>query len=540
MATRIRRACSCNAMVLITASIGTLALVQIFQLHPELGSFQHSNSVIGNAAELLPPASISEQPAEPSKVQHTSPAENSQSEPSQPPQAPHPQPPQPQLPPQPQYEPPPLMKCNYSVASVAIRGGTEAAAAAAEEEEIWEAKRALGARRFRAGAALAVYVHIFKSGGTSVCAHVRRYANRWTRAPPEPAPGDVEAWEARDRRRRHRVKRTDPRPQGNCNAPPGFLPARGGMMHADVAEALGWQFVGVEFDGLPASDSDLVSPECALWSIQLRDPRDRFMSHFHHAQDHFRCLLKNVGRCAGPAHRWNTLTQGWGTAAQDNPNFKPLLYIGRGRRGPESFGSGSFSTFVRWLTSGGGRQELASPHPLAPMVSGDFAARHLCGFDACAPGECGDGCLDVAKRRLRHLFAAVLTTEGLSDWGFDAFHAAHGWPPVHNASAAAAAADNSSPEPSAAAAAAAAAATSTKHHAAGVYAGRVNSKGHHNRNIRNEGCGAKGGGCSAKRALDEGTYASLSRLLRVDMELYEYAKALAAERRKQRNRIADF
>ena len=100
--------------------------------------------------------------------------------------------------------------------------------------------------------------------------------------------------------------------------------------------------------------------------------------------------------------------------------------------------------------------------------------------------------------------------------------------------------DNSSPEPSAAAAAAAAAATSTKHHAAGVYAGRVNSKGHHNRNIRNEGCGAKGGGCSAKRALDEGTYASLSRLLRVDMELYEYAKALAAERRKQRNRIADF
>jgi hypothetical protein len=78
-----------------------------------------------------------------------------------------------------------------------------------------------------------------------------------------------------------------------------------------------------------------------------------------------------------------------------------------------------FSAFLQFLSKGG-KSKLGPRHPLAPLVSGDFAARHLCGFDACAAGECGDACIDVAQRRLRDWFSIILTTEGLDLWALPA------------------------------------------------------------------------------------------------------------------------
>ena len=477
-----RGGCGCNARVVIAASIGVFALVQIFQLN-DSDVLQHLNL---RDSRPLPPPVPPLPPFPPALVFEEPPVEKPRAEAATTLRSSSPPPTRPSR---------PLPKCNYSVGSGAATYGNS--------DESWASARGRGVSRYKAGTAVAVYMHIFKSGGTSVCSHVRRMNH--TRAPPEPGPGDLEGWERRDRRRRHRVKLTDPRPNGNCNAPLGFLPARG-PMRIDAAETLGWQFVAVEFDSLPALESDLLSPECAVWSIQLRDPRNRLMSHFYHAQDHFQCLIKNTGRCAGPAHRWMAMQEGWGPPDRQNPKFRPLVAMDR--RGRESFASASFRAFARWVV-GGGQRLLGPAHPLAPLISGDFAARHLCGFDACAPGECGDECLEVAKARLRNMFSVVLITEGLRDWGYSALHEVLGWPPLYQP-------NSSTPSQDPA--------------FKNVYHGRTHSEGHYNRNTRNEGCSSKGKGCSARDVLDEGTYQALSRLLRVDVELYEYAKALAAER----------
>lgn len=264
-----------------------------------------------------------------------------------------------------------------------------------------------GLERLRNGSATVLYLHVFKSGGTSLCSAAA--AAKW-RTPPVDAQPNSGLF------------------QGNCNVPPGYtlglnsgqqLASSSSLSWLGDVNAQRWRFVGLEFDGLPTNDFLLPSPRCAVWIIQLRDPRDRMLSHFYIAQAQFRCLRDpGVGVCAGrhnpsggeSRHLWARQLDSW-----DGPNYRALesMHDGKGF-GDRAF---HFSAFLQFLSKGG-KSKLGPRHPLAPLVSGDFAARHLCGFDACAAGECGDACIDVAQRRLRDWFSIILTTEGLDLWGW--------------------------------------------------------------------------------------------------------------------------
>ena len=125
----------------------------------------------------------------------------------------------------------------------------------------WEAARAEGLALARRGAASVLYLHIFKAGGTSVCAAA-------VAAGFVTPPGDE-----------------------NCNVPAALGLLRDGAatppaLAARVrARAPPWGFVGIEHVGLPAgARAAWASPRCAVWATQLRDPRDRMLSHFYHAQ----------------------------------------------------------------------------------------------------------------------------------------------------------------------------------------------------------------------------------------------------------------
>lgn len=269
-----------------------------------------------------------------------------------------------------------------------VRAGT--APNAADREE--------GLSKLRDGRAAILYLHVFKSGGTSVCS---AFADSNWRTPPTSIQPDG---------------------SGNCNLPPGFTNGTSDDARDEPASWLRkvtptWQFVGLEFEGLPSVPSSIPSPRCAVWAVQLRDPRNRMLSHFYVAQAHFRCF--RLRECAkkkwegfGQAkHGWARRQDSWSDA-----NNRPLMSLDGGA----DFGETNVEKFVTWYGSKGGKELLGPRHPLVPLMSGDFMARHLCGFDACAAGDCDDSCLDVAKERLETLFALILITETLDAWGWRA------------------------------------------------------------------------------------------------------------------------
>ena len=252
------------------------------------------------------------------------------------------------------------------------------------------------ARVVRERKAAVLYIHIFKSGGTSVCSVFSDA--KWS-TPPTQIQSDG---------------------GGNCNLPPGFITSAASDKHKPTESWLPtvnarWRFAGIEFEGLPRVPSSIPSPRCAMWVIQLRDPRNRMLSHFYVAQNHFECLLYRCPATQGEGfgqakHLWSRHQDNW-----RHTNLSSVMSLDGGAR----FGKTTFAQFVSWLSKGG-RKLLGPRHPLAPLASGDFTARHLCGFDACAPGACDDACLEVAKERLDHLFAIILITETLDAWGWRA------------------------------------------------------------------------------------------------------------------------
>ena len=221
-----------------------------------------------------------------------------------------------------------LGRCDADIA--ATRADLTHDAEAEALDSFWASARAEGLARVRAGAAPVIYMHIFKSGGTSVC-EAAKAAN--VSVPPVG----------------HFI--------GNCNAPPMVVDDDGdlerslsssssssfsssaprGLLRA--ANAARWGFVAIEQVALPPADESgffeaslprsadrgaarrssegaLASPRCAVWAVQLRDPRDRMLSHFFEAQAHYQCLAARKPRCAGQgAHAWSKLQAPWDAAA---------------------------------------------------------------------------------------------------------------------------------------------------------------------------------------------------------------------------------
>ena len=251
----------------------------------------------------------------------------------------------------------------------------------------WARARAEGLARARAGAAAVLHVHVLKAGGAAACAAAIAAG---VSVPPDGGEscGAPEGFGA--------LSGGGAAPPPPANATPPDLLAR--------VAATPWRFVGLDRVGLPPREAALASPRCAVWAVTLRDPRDRLLSHFYDLQAQYRCLVSAAPSCAdaSAALAWARIQPAWGRDARRGAAFRPLQRMRLdGKAGRfASFASIGFADFIRWL-SAGGRKRLGEAHPISPVVSGDLAARHLCGFAACAPGACAGACLDTAKARLR-------------------------------------------------------------------------------------------------------------------------------------------
>jgi hypothetical protein len=221
------------------------------------------------------------------------------------------------------------------------------------------------------------FLHIYKSGGTSFCSTARGAGKR---VPPGL----------------------------NCNLKRGLNLL---TPEQQLKELKKFDVAANEYDGLPSSPSFLLSPEAVTYVIILRNPLDRFLSHFYAAQVFSR---NNQGAFRG-------------LGRLKIPSQKERLCL---------FHECKFSEFVHWIE----RRRINSLWPpislKLPWTRGDFMLRYLVGFDTCDFGECTSAHLDIAKHRLEHLFKVVLILEDLAvvdppsggKSGWNAMRKVLGWP----------------------------------------------------------------------------------------------------------------
>ena len=279
------------------------------------------------------------------------------------------------LPPPP---PPPRLTMEPPAEAAAARA---ARAAASTEEDLALRNRTLGVSRVQSGGGVAsiLYLHIYKSGGTTFCATARAARQR---VPPD--HGNV----------------------GNCNLMRNLNSL---SPEQQLARFKGYQVVANEYDGLPTPDAGLVPTHSAVYVTTLRDPFDRFLSHFRAAQvfsSSNQGAFKNLGALQIPG--------GGGGGGGDGGS-------GGGGGGGSESGGGSggggrckfhdcgFRQFLAWLDQ---PETLRRPTNLnLPYTKGDFIIRYFVGFDACKPGECDGSHLARAKERLERLFTVIMFVE---------------------------------------------------------------------------------------------------------------------------------
>ena len=224
------------------------------------------------------------------------------------------------------------------------------------------------------------YLHIYKSGGTSFCATAQRA------------------------RKRVPVDRTRQQ-QLNCNVPHDLIRRGVGEQLKHVRQ---YDVSANEHDGLPLLESMLLPPAQVAYVVTLREPHDRFLSHFRAAQQFSvanRGAYRDVGGLAVP--------RAGGASAFGRPCL---------------FHHCAFPDFLHWLEGRRRDPSLAPASLRLPWTLGDFALRYFVGFDACDPGACSDYHLVQAKDRLERLFTVVLVLEELEDTGWRTMRAAFGWP----------------------------------------------------------------------------------------------------------------
>ena len=228
------------------------------------------------------------------------------------------------------------------------------------------------------------FLHIYKSGGTSFCSTAREAGKR---VPPGL----------------------------NCNLARGVS----GLSSGEQTKLLRrYEVAANEYDGLPSDSSRLVPVSAVAYVVILRDPPDRLFSHYAAAQVFSRKnqgAFRDLGLLQVPVGT---------TDSREVPGGRSTKQC--------LFHDCTFADFLRWLHGRRRNPGLAPARLRLPWARGDFAVRYFVGFDACDYGSCGSEDLELAKRRLRDLFAVVLILEDLqadsNELGWGAMRRAFGWP----------------------------------------------------------------------------------------------------------------
>ena len=281
----------------------------------------------------------------------------------------------------------------------------------------WAALRNRGLAALRAGKRVpVVYVHVFKAGGTAVCDAAK--AAIGGRTPRTSAESGVCA-----------------NCHGNCNMPAGFFGDNNATEQARVLHERSYEFVGNEFDGVPADGARVLSPACAVWAISLRDPLARFLSHldtlvkayervyggFNAARGRNSKGSSEVGR---DQHVWRIGRASDRVFTDDDLAVLKHVRVNRTLEGEQvlSIDRVTPSEFVRFLRHDAGARDAARRAPtLRSLVGGDFFVRHLAGgFVGSMVNATPEALLASAKARLARLFAIVIITDDLKPLLVDA------------------------------------------------------------------------------------------------------------------------
>jgi len=187
-----------------------------------------------------------------------------------------------------------------SPAAAAALGASPAAAArtAAGDSPAARALRAAGVARHREGKVPLLYVHVYKSGGSTFCSTARASG----KAAPA-AHGNV----------------------ANCNLMRGLNSLQ---PDAQLRAFAPYDVVCNEYDGLPVADAALHSAADVVWATTLRDPVERLVSHFANAKAFAR---RGAGAFAG----------------------RPVL-----RPSGKRFEQLTLADFARWLEAGAAQLDL--------------------------------------------------------------------------------------------------------------------------------------------------------------------------------------
>ena len=292
---------------------------------------------------------------------------------------------------------------------------------AALDARAWGALRRRGLAALRAGKRVpVVYLHVFKAGGTAVCDVAKAVGQRTPRA--SSAAGVCARCNA------------------NCNMPARFFRGPNATEQARALRQKGYEFVGNEFDGLAADPSKLLSPACAVWAVSLRDPVERFLSHFAALQ---RAYARVYGKFNAALGR-DKVGQGgaaqgldmhvWRAALRSERDQSDRAFADadlaalhrvrvRARAGVASRATArelpldqvTASEFAHFVSRDADGAAAARRAPaLRHWVGGDFFVRHLAGgFGDARDEDTADALLARAKARLATLFSVVIITDDL-------------------------------------------------------------------------------------------------------------------------------
>lgn len=226
------------------------------------------------------------------------------------------------------------------------------------------------------------YIHVYKSGGTTFCSTAQHSKKR--------VPLDVT--------RRNNL---------NCNVPRDLIKRSVDEQLRVVGQ---YEVAANEHDGLPLLESMLLPPSRVAYVVTLREPLDRFLSHFRAAQQFSaakRGAFKGIGPLKFPGGH------GDGNGGRDEGCL---------------FHHCSFPDFLHWLEGRRSDPALAPASLKLNWALGDFVLRYFVGFDACTPGACTTQHLLQAQDRLERLFTLVMILEELETTGWRAMRVAFGWP----------------------------------------------------------------------------------------------------------------
>ena len=280
------------------------------------------------------------------------------------------------------------------------------------DDSEWTALRRLGLEALRRGERVpVVYVHVFKAGGTSVC-NVAKAVGQRTNL---------------------QTSAHGPEITTNCNMPPGFF-FQNASQQAGFLRKHALEFVGNEFDGLPMDEGQLLSPACAVWAISMRDPVERFLSHFSSLQRRFKqVIVRNQNNTRGPGqdlHIWRHKRGRYGISSSRQGDREPVFTNSDLETMSKIFVPGrkkihvpdhqnffrideiSAVEFAHFLRT---QPEAALTSPaLRSWVAGDFYVRHLAGaFSEESDLVSSEALFAKARQRLSRLFSVIIVTDDL-------------------------------------------------------------------------------------------------------------------------------